>query len=176
VIVTVNGARFRLWTGTAPFSARSASDRTDNWPFWFVTDNGRRNTLNSLDHPGVVFADRSTCEAIAAAANKASHRPAADPLGAAHDGLALHLSMGPTGSAGPTLPRAGARRAELLPGRVCRRVQDDHQPECTADGAGGRRRGGRAMTRPERIVLAMMIAGAAISFAMVFWAAGRVGL
>jgi hypothetical protein len=32
------------------------------------------------------------------------------------------------------------------------------------------------MTRAERIVLAMMIAGAAISFAMVFWAAGRVGL
>ncbi len=31
------------------------------------------------------------------------------------------------------------------------------------------------MTRAERIVFAMLIAGAAVSFAMVFWAAGRNG-
>lgn len=57
------------------FSARSASDRTEYWPFWMVW-NGQRNvtsdvykaiTGKSLD--GAIFCDRKDAETLASAAN-----------------------------------------------------------------------------------------------------------
>lgn len=67
--VTVGGLRAELWAGAPPFASRSASDRADDWPYWYVTDDGRRNVLRFPDQPGAVFSDRETCGAIAAAAN-----------------------------------------------------------------------------------------------------------
>ncbi len=69
MIVEVGGIQAELWAGAAPFTARSASDKTDNWPFWYVTDDGRRNVLRFPNAPGAVFTDRQTAEMIAAKAN-----------------------------------------------------------------------------------------------------------
>ena len=62
-----DGIRLR---GRGPFAARSANDRTDNWPFWYVAGpDGRRNVLTFLDQPGAVFACREDAEYIAAKGN-----------------------------------------------------------------------------------------------------------
>jgi hypothetical protein len=57
--------------GPGPYRARSASNSTDDWALWYVTTvaDGRSNILSFPDKPGAVFADRSTCELIAAHEN-----------------------------------------------------------------------------------------------------------
>lgn len=67
--VTVDGVEAELWAGTAPFTARPASDKSSDWPFWYVTDDGRRNVLRFPGKPGAVFTSRDIAEKIAAAAN-----------------------------------------------------------------------------------------------------------
>ena len=62
MIYDVDGVKVELWTGGAPVKARSASDRTEDWPFWFLTDDGRRNIMRFPDKPGAVFSDRGFCE------------------------------------------------------------------------------------------------------------------
>jgi hypothetical protein len=59
---------YRLWK-PGPYVARSASDRTDDWPYWYVTpkSDGRSNCLEFSN--GATFADRETAKAIAAHAN-----------------------------------------------------------------------------------------------------------
>lgn len=59
----------------AEVTARSASDRTDDWPFWMVWD-GRLNVtarvvkaLFDIEVTHLPFADRETAEAIAQAWN-----------------------------------------------------------------------------------------------------------
>jgi hypothetical protein len=54
--------------GKGPYTARSASDDTDNWPFWYVTNDGRTNILEFTG--GAVFTTRSGAEYIAAEQNK----------------------------------------------------------------------------------------------------------
>jgi hypothetical protein len=66
--VIVFGTRVRLW-GSPPFTARSASDRTDDWPIWYVTDDGRRNVLRFPDKSGAVLTSREDAEEIAKEAN-----------------------------------------------------------------------------------------------------------
>ena len=55
--------------GAGPYTARSANDRTDDWPSWYVTNDGRRNVQSFPDKPGAVLTDRETAEAMAAWAN-----------------------------------------------------------------------------------------------------------
>lgn len=52
--------------GPGPYTARSASDRTDDWPFWYVTNNGRTNILRFHSHPTALFTSRAEAEDIAA--------------------------------------------------------------------------------------------------------------
>ena len=67
---------------TAPrYYARSASDKTDNWPFWFVADRSK-NRLNvtaelvrahiNPDHAGATLTRRAEAERIARIANEAA--------------------------------------------------------------------------------------------------------
>ena len=54
-----------------PYIARSASDNTDDWPYWYVAgEDGRYNGL-ILRAPGAKFVDRAAAETIATALNKA---------------------------------------------------------------------------------------------------------
>jgi hypothetical protein len=54
--------------GKGPYTARSASDNTDEWPYWYVTNDGRTNIL---EFPGGrVFTTRAWAEEIAKDANK----------------------------------------------------------------------------------------------------------
>lgn len=56
--------------GPGPYTARSASDNTDDCPFWYVAGpDGRRNVLRFPDMPGRTLTARSLAETIAAAAN-----------------------------------------------------------------------------------------------------------
>jgi hypothetical protein len=55
-------SEYRL-RGKGPYTARSASDNTDEWPFWYVTDDGRTNIL---EFPGGrVLTTRERAEKIA---------------------------------------------------------------------------------------------------------------
>lgn len=60
-----------LATG-GPYRARSASDRTDDWPFWYVCGpDGRRNVLSfSAPYYGAVLTIRPIAEAIAEKFNR----------------------------------------------------------------------------------------------------------
>jgi hypothetical protein len=71
---------------TAPrYYARSASDRTDDWPFWFVADSQRgglnvtnelvREHFPKLHRPGAVFLPREFAEGLAAAVNEKEFSP-----------------------------------------------------------------------------------------------------
>ena len=63
---------------TPRYIARSASNRTDDWPFWFVADTQRgglnvtaeliRQHMNP-DHAGAVLCDRSGATVLAILAN-----------------------------------------------------------------------------------------------------------
>ena len=65
----------------ARYYARSASDKTENWPFWFVADRNRGG-LNvtaelvrahiSPDYAGLPLTHRTLAEKIAGIANEAS--------------------------------------------------------------------------------------------------------
>jgi hypothetical protein len=74
VTIRFDGLDIRL-LGPGPFVARSASDKTDDWPFWMVcqADRSRPNgLLNLLRFPtGQMFTSRDAAEAIAAKANAA---------------------------------------------------------------------------------------------------------
>lgn len=53
-------------TRPGPYFARSASDRTDDWPFWFVESGG----LNCMSGPGgAVLTSREVAEGLARAWN-----------------------------------------------------------------------------------------------------------
>lgn len=55
-----------------PYLARSASDRTDDWPLWYVAGaDGRFNGLSFPDQPLAKFTSRHAAEAIADALNNA---------------------------------------------------------------------------------------------------------
>ena len=63
---------------TDRYYARSASDRTDDWPFWLVADRrlgGVNQTAEVMDQvgfpraPGQVLCDREIAEHVAARAN-----------------------------------------------------------------------------------------------------------
>lgn len=57
--------------GAGPYTARSAADGRDDWPYWYVAgSDGRRNVMAFPDKPGAVLTDRATAEAIAAKANE----------------------------------------------------------------------------------------------------------
>jgi len=63
----IEAARLSLMAGAGPYAALSASDNTDEWPFWYVAGpDGRRNVLE-FDAPfrGAVFAPREMAKAIA---------------------------------------------------------------------------------------------------------------
>ena len=52
--------------GDGPYTARSASDTNDAWPFWYVAGPDKRtNVLEFLDHPGAVLTTRDVAEQIA---------------------------------------------------------------------------------------------------------------
>lgn len=64
MVIEINGVRYGL-RGEGPFIARSASDKTDDWPFWYVSGpDGRRNVLYSPDQAGAVLTDKATAFAI----------------------------------------------------------------------------------------------------------------
>lgn len=63
----------------ARYIARSASDRTDDWPFWFVADRQRGDVnvtgeladiLGIARGPGQTLTDRGSAAWLAAAANE----------------------------------------------------------------------------------------------------------
>ena len=58
--------------GDGPFKARSASDKTDDWPFWFVCGPDGINCLTFPHAPGAVFTERARAEDIAKDANGAA--------------------------------------------------------------------------------------------------------
>lgn len=56
--------------GEGPYTARSASDRTEDWPLWYVAGpDGRTNVLRSTDPAadklGPKFTDRVTAQSVA---------------------------------------------------------------------------------------------------------------
>lgn len=53
--------------GNPPYTARSASDKTDDWAYWYVTDDGRTNRLAFEN--GAVFASKEHAIDIADKAN-----------------------------------------------------------------------------------------------------------
>lgn len=72
-------------TGGPRYYARSASDTTDDWPFWFVADyfQGGLNVVGPLmdqlfpgnDRRGRVFLSRYDAESLAAMANGKQAEP-----------------------------------------------------------------------------------------------------
>ena len=63
---------------TDRFFARSASDQTDDWPWWFVADRGSGGINRTAEaariagfawKPGAVFLSREGAQLIAATAN-----------------------------------------------------------------------------------------------------------
>ena len=65
--LTIEGIRVRLWA-PGPYRARSASDRTDEWPSWFVHGPNGINCLSFPDSPGAVLTNRELAEKIVAEA------------------------------------------------------------------------------------------------------------
>jgi hypothetical protein len=64
-------SEYRL-RGKGPYTARSASDNTDEWPYWYVTNDGRTNIL---EFPGgAVFTIRERAEKIAKDENEKAHQ------------------------------------------------------------------------------------------------------
>ncbi len=53
--------------GKPPYTARSASDKTDDWAYWYVTDNGTHNRL--AFESGAVFTSKEHAIEIAEQAN-----------------------------------------------------------------------------------------------------------
>ncbi len=68
-LVEIRGKRISH-RGQPPFHARSANDRTDDWPVWFVAGVDRVNRIRFPDQPGAVLTDRATAEAAATALNQ----------------------------------------------------------------------------------------------------------
>lgn len=64
--------RFGSRAIVGPYIARSASDKTEDWPFWYVTSesDGRLNCLRFVDYPLAMFTSKEMALAIAADANK----------------------------------------------------------------------------------------------------------
>jgi hypothetical protein len=56
-------------TRPGPYVARSASDRTDDWPYWFVHGADGVNCLHWHEAPLALFVPRDVAEACAAALN-----------------------------------------------------------------------------------------------------------
>lgn len=54
-------------TAPGPYTARSANDNADDWPYWYVTNDGRRNVLRFPG--GAVFTSRELAQEIAERAN-----------------------------------------------------------------------------------------------------------
>ena len=52
-----------------PYVARSASDKTDDWPFWYVA--GGDSRTNAVRFNGRLFAPREVAEYVAAALQEA---------------------------------------------------------------------------------------------------------
>jgi len=52
-----------------PYRARSASDKTDDWPFWYVSGEGDSRNVLTLpqghEHKGAVMTSREIAEAVA---------------------------------------------------------------------------------------------------------------
>ena len=63
-----------ILNGHGPYEARSASDKTDNWPYWYVCGpDGRKNLLTlPREHRcfGAVFTSREEAERIAKIGNQ----------------------------------------------------------------------------------------------------------
>lgn len=59
---------------TDRYQAKSASDRTDDWPFWYVADThrGSLNVTNQLVEltPGAVFTSKEIAEMVCKIANR----------------------------------------------------------------------------------------------------------
>ena len=70
VTVEINGVTV-THTGPAPYVARSASDRTDDWPLWYVADAVGFNGIKVEDSLAKFF-DREGAEKVAAALNAAA--------------------------------------------------------------------------------------------------------
>ena len=67
-LVAEGSARLR---GPGPYKARSASDNTDDWPFWYVAGpDGRLNVLGFTDKSGAIFTDRESAERYAMTGNE----------------------------------------------------------------------------------------------------------
>lgn len=54
-------------SGNGPYTARSAADGKPDWPYWYVTNNGRTNNLRFPG--GAVLTDRASAEEIVKIAN-----------------------------------------------------------------------------------------------------------
>jgi len=68
--------------------ARSASDKTDDWPFWYVTDDKPADSNKALEcieavigirHAGLPFIPRHIAEELAAAINAPPPKPQETP-------------------------------------------------------------------------------------------------
>jgi hypothetical protein len=70
--VIVEGVRV-THSSPGPYTARSASDTTDDWPLWYVVGpDGRYNGMSFPDQPGAKFTDKDSAKAIADALNDAA--------------------------------------------------------------------------------------------------------
>lgn len=59
-------------SGSGPYVARSASDKRDDWVFWFVADATGFNGLSFSHAPGAKFVSRAVAEALAKLMNEAT--------------------------------------------------------------------------------------------------------
>lgn len=65
-----------------PYVARSANDKLDDWPFWYVCGPSGENTLSFPG--GQIFSDKEGAEAIARHANQRSAALTSEPRSAPH--------------------------------------------------------------------------------------------
>lgn len=56
---------------SGPYAARPAKDGDDEWPFWYVTNNGETNVLSFPGCGGAVLTSRECAEEIVRRANAA---------------------------------------------------------------------------------------------------------
>jgi hypothetical protein len=57
-----------------PYVARSASDKTEDWPFWFVHGADGMNCARFADNPLAIFMPRELAMQVAEALNRAEGR------------------------------------------------------------------------------------------------------
>lgn len=69
IYAVVRGVEFRA-DRRGPYSARSASDKTNDWPLWFVHGADGVNCVRQTDRPMALFMPRKIATVVAETLNR----------------------------------------------------------------------------------------------------------